>query len=205
MIVELTAEPPDRISAEVLVVFLHAEDRPPAGAAGLLDWRLNGALSRQIKVGWYRAGRGEALLVAAGRRARAPRLLVMGLGPRDQADAAGLREVAGLALGMLARMQASRFAFALPPGGTARLPDAERVTALVEGLLDGVRGPNPPETRPQVILAVPVAAQADAAAALARLKSALAAGYHLDLRPLAAAPRAAPRVRLLSGAPIPTT
>ena len=203
MIVELTADPVDRIPAEILVVFLHADDRPPVGAAGLLDWRLNGALSRQIKVGWYRAARGEALLVAAGRRAGAPRVLVMGLGPKAEADSARLREVAAAALDTLARIHVTRMAFALPPAGSVRLTDAERATAVVEGLLDTVRGPNPPEARPQVVLAVPLEAQADTAAALTRLKSTVGAGYHLDLRPIAAATRPAARVRLLSGAPLP--
>lgn len=204
MIVELTAEASDRIEADVLVVFTHADDRPPVGAAGLLDWRLNGALSRQIKVGWYGAAKGEALLVAARRRTRAARVLVMGLGPREGSDAARLREAAALALGKLAQMRVSRLAFGLPPAGGLPLSAAERAVAVAEGLLDAVRGPNPPETRPHVVLAVPFDAQADTATAIARLKTTLAAGYHLDLRPLPAAPRQAPRVRLLSGAPLPS-
>ncbi len=194
MIVELTGEPPDRVEADALVVFLHVDDRPPAGAAGLLDWRLNGALSRLVKDGWYAAEGGETLLVAPAGRARAPRILVVGLGRRQGSDAARLRQAAGLALDKLARMRVSRLAVGLPPSGEPPLPEADRVVAVVEGCLDTARGPNPPETRPHVVLAVPLDLQADAGLALARLKTTLAAAYPIELRLLAAArPGAAAR------------
>lgn len=40
--------PPDRLVGEVAVALFFEEDRPLVGAAALLDWRLNGHLTRQI-------------------------------------------------------------------------------------------------------------------------------------------------------------
>ncbi len=190
MIVELTAAAADRVEVDGLAVFLHADDRPPPGAAGLLDWRLNGALSRFLKDGWYGAAPGEPLLVATARRVRAPRLLVIGLGPRRQADAPRLRSAAAQALDTLASLGVERFALGLPGPGEPPLAEAERAVSLVLGLLDAARAPRPSGRaagrRPHVTLLVPEAAQPDAAALLARVKSGLGPGHAFDLRPLPA-------------------
>lgn len=193
MIVELTAAPADRIEADGVAVFLHTDDRPPPGAVGLLDWRLNGVLSRFLKEGWYRAAPGELLLVAPGRRVRAPRLLVVGLGLRRAADAGRLRAASAQALAALAPLGVERLALGLPGPGEPPVTEAERAASLVQGLLDAAQGTQPPrppgrETgwRPHVMLLVPEAAQPDAAALLARVKSSLGPGSPFDLRPLPA-------------------
>jgi hypothetical protein len=189
VILELTAVPADRVEADCLVAFLHADDRPPPGVAGLLDWRLDGALSRLLKEGWYRAAAGEALLVAPGRRTRAPRLLVIGLGPRREADAGRLRSAGALALAKLAGLGVGRAVVGLPGPAEPPLPEAEQAVRLVEGFLETAHSPTigsssgvTPAIRPRVLLVVPVAAQEDTAAALASL----AAGSRFYLCPLPA-------------------
>jgi hypothetical protein len=166
VIVEFSALPPDRVEADCLVLFVHADERPPQGAAGLVDWRLNGALSRILKDGWYRGGEGETLLLAFEKRTRAPRVLVVGLGARRGSDRARLRAAGATALATLARLGAFRAALAPPGPGETPEAEAARLAGLVEGFLETVRGPSPPEVRPHVILVVPFEAQADAAAAL---------------------------------------
>ena len=203
MIVELTAGPADRVEADLLVVFLHADDRPPAGMTGLVDWRLNGLLSRHVKSGWFDGEPGEPLVLAGGRRTRTPRLLVMGLGRRREAGAERLREAGADALAWAAAMRLARIALALPPPGEPPLPEAARVRAVVEGLLRTATGPRPPEVRPQVALVLPLDAQPDAMATLSDLRARAGAGYHFDLRPLAAVrPSAA---RPLAGSLVPIT
>jgi hypothetical protein len=203
VIVEFSGVPPDRVEADCLVLFLHADDRPPVGAAGLVDWRLNGALSRLLKDGWYGAAFGETLLLAFARRTRAQRVLAVGLGPRPESDAARLRAAGQRALSALARMGAVRVAITPPGPGAAEEPEAARVVAIVEGLLDAVRGPTPPETRPHVVLVVPFEGQTAVAAALQHLRDTTGAGYHFDLRPLPAARPVSQGLRTLSGAPLP--
>jgi hypothetical protein len=187
VIVELTASPIDRIEADALLLFLHSDDRPPPGAPGLVDWRLNGSLSRMLKDGWFAADDGAPLLIASGRRTRASRILVLGLGSRRGAGAPRLRAAARTALAKLSLMGMSRLAVGLPGAAEPPLPEHAQVVAIVEGFLETVRGPQPPETRPHVTLVVPAEAQVDAAAALTTLRTTTGAGYHFDLRPLPAA------------------
>ena len=40
--------PPDKLEGEVVVALFFEDDRPLAGAAALLDWRLNGHLTQQL-------------------------------------------------------------------------------------------------------------------------------------------------------------
>ena len=40
--------PPDKMEGEVAVALFFEEDRPLKGAAALVDWRLNGRLTRQL-------------------------------------------------------------------------------------------------------------------------------------------------------------
>ncbi len=209
MILELTAAPADRVEADCLVAFLHADDRPPSGVAGLLDWRLNGALSRLLKDGWYRAAAGEALLIAPGRRTRAPRLLVIGLGPRQEAGAGRLRSAGALALTKLVGLGIGRIAVGLPGPAEPPLPEAEQVVRLVEGVLETARSATigsssgaAPAGRLRILLLVPVAAQEDTAAALASLRSSLTADSGFYLCPLpssrgASLPRVMPKHVLL--------
>jgi leucyl aminopeptidase len=64
---------------DVLVVPLWADVRPLRGAAGLLDWRLNGRLSRLLREGRLEGTPGEKLLFLT---TRVPwsRVLTIGLG-----------------------------------------------------------------------------------------------------------------------------
>ncbi len=211
MILELTAVPADQVEADCLVAFLHADDRPPPGVAGLLDWRLDGALSRLLKEGWYGAAAGEALLVAPGRRTRAPQLLVIGLGPRREAGADRLRSAGALALAKLAALGVGRAAVGLPGPAEPPLPEAEQAVRLVEGFLETAHSPTigsssgaTPAIRPRVVLVVPVAAQEDTAAALASLRTSLAAGSQFYLCPLPAS-RGVRRPRLTPGQLLPSS
>jgi hypothetical protein len=70
----------DQVSGDLFVVCLWSDIRPLRGAAGLLDWRLNGKLSRWIEEGRMAGRAGEKTLVPT---ARIPwrTVLALGLGP----------------------------------------------------------------------------------------------------------------------------
>lgn len=71
-----------RIEADLLVAPLWSGDRPPRGVAGFADWHLCGFLSRLILDGRLLGADGETTLIAAQGRLLAPRLLLLGRGPR---------------------------------------------------------------------------------------------------------------------------
>src|SRR4051812_49485004 len=57
----------DEAARDCLVLPVFKDDRPLRGAAGLVDWRLCGRLSRLVKSNRATAGAGENLMLPAGR------------------------------------------------------------------------------------------------------------------------------------------
>lgn len=107
-----TREALHRVRVDLLVVGFAEDERPLRGSAGLVDWRLCGALSRLIRAGRIGGARGEALLMPAGGGLRAGRVLALGLGAPD-AGPAGAAPVAD-ALARAGALQVERVALAAP-------------------------------------------------------------------------------------------
>ncbi|MEZ4359004.1 MAG: M17 family peptidase N-terminal domain-containing protein [Kofleriaceae bacterium] len=70
----------EEVARDALVLPVFREDRPLRGAAGLVDWRLCGRLSRLMRSGKASGVAGESLLLPASRRLRFTRILWFGLG-----------------------------------------------------------------------------------------------------------------------------
>ena len=110
----------DALEVDSVAAFVGAE-RPLAGLAALVDWRLAGAVSRAILAGTVTPEHGEALLLPAGTRLHGARVFVFGLGdPSPRTLALAVRH----ACEALRRAGARRVAVALPGGAT--LPVAAR-------------------------------------------------------------------------------
>jgi hypothetical protein len=70
----------DEAARDCLVLPVFRDDRPLRGAAGLVDWRLCGKLSRLLRESRATADAGETILLPPGRRLRFSRILWFGLG-----------------------------------------------------------------------------------------------------------------------------
>jgi hypothetical protein len=70
----------DEAPRDCLVLPVFKDDRPLRGAAGLVDWRLCGRLSKLVKNNRASAEAGETMMMPAGRRLRFARILWFGLG-----------------------------------------------------------------------------------------------------------------------------
>jgi hypothetical protein len=75
---ELTLASLDGLEVDSVAALVGAE-RPLAGLAALLDWRMAGAVSRAIRSGTVTPEHGEALLLPTQGRLRAPRLFLFGV------------------------------------------------------------------------------------------------------------------------------
>ncbi len=51
MKLHLSIEPPDVPKHKCLALGIFADEKPPRGICGFIDWRLNGLISREIKRG----------------------------------------------------------------------------------------------------------------------------------------------------------
>jgi hypothetical protein len=138
---------------DALVLPFFSDERPLRGAAGLVDWRLGGRLSRMLQSGRVRGERGEATLYpppGSPRRVPFPRLLLFGLGPQAQADD---HEPARALARVLADLGLRRVAVVPPGRSTGRLGARRALANLLEAL--AAPSPAPPLAAP---LAGPLAA-----------------------------------------------
>lgn len=99
---------------EAVCCLVTEDERPLPGAAGFVDWRLNGALSRVLKVGFFQGAPGEKLLVPTLGQVPAPKLFAVGLGRASAVTALGLEHALTQAGEMLAKAQVSSVALAFP-------------------------------------------------------------------------------------------
>jgi hypothetical protein len=98
---------------DALVVPVWSDVRPLRGAAGLLDWRLCGRLSKMLQAGRFSGISGEKLLLAT---SRIPwqRVLAVGVGESIAFDDHAFRSAIECCLGALRGLGTSSLAIAFP-------------------------------------------------------------------------------------------
>ncbi len=100
--------------AEAVCLLVAEDERPLRGAAGYLDWRLCGALSRVLLDSFFSGRPDERLLMPTGGKVPAQRLFAVGLGPSRSVTALGLEHALKATAEMLMKAQAKTVAIALP-------------------------------------------------------------------------------------------
>src|SRR5204863_6154702 len=83
----------DEVASEVLACGVFADERPHHGAAGLVDWRLSGTVSRLVEQGFLTGKRGEVVMLPLRPKLPFDKALLFGLGARADFDDAAFREV----------------------------------------------------------------------------------------------------------------
>lgn len=146
----------DAASADALALFVGPE-RPLQGLAGLVDWRLAGALSRTLRAGHFLGADGEQLLVPTQGRLQPSRVFCFGVAA-PPADEAAFRAVAYRALDALLRAGSRSQVVSLPPFAPGSLGAAVAARLWLEACLRF-----PPER--QVLLGDSQALRRDLAAA----------------------------------------
>ncbi|MGB3050761.1 MAG: M17 family peptidase N-terminal domain-containing protein [Polyangiales bacterium] len=104
----------DELQTEVIVLPFFSDERPLRGAAGLIDWRLCGALSRKLMAGYLRGTFGEKALLANLGKLKSDRLLLVGLGESASFDHSVAQKACALIAEALREAQVSTAALALP-------------------------------------------------------------------------------------------
>jgi hypothetical protein len=112
---------------DALCMLLSDDDRPLSGAAGYLDWRLCGGLSRVLLQGFFKADKGEQLLMPTLGRVPSPRLFAVGVGPSRAIDAAALKALLASSAQMLKKAGVASVALSLPRCGVDEAARAEAV------------------------------------------------------------------------------
>ena len=122
----------DELRCDVLLLPIASDERPLRGAAGLVDWRLCGALSRLIAQGRVTGARGERVLVPTRPRLSFEKLVLLGTGSRLGFDETVFRTSIDAAMDVLRKLRARTAALALP-GRSLEGTTAERGLELFLG------------------------------------------------------------------------
>ena len=134
---EIGFESLDTAAVDSLCVFVPEDERPLRGAAGYLDWRLCGQLSRVLQARFFLGEPGDCLLLPSDGRIAMPRVFVMGLGPR-RVSAAGLASALEEAARTLSRARVEAVALEIP--GAGALEEQARASAVTSQFLPNFKG-----------------------------------------------------------------
>ena len=120
----VSAAPPslDDLQTEIIVLPFFSDERPLRGAAGLIDWRLCGALSRKLMAGYLDGSFGEKALVTAPPKLKSEGLLLVGLGASTAFDTDVAERACTLIAKALRAAKVSTAALALPGRSMGLLP-----------------------------------------------------------------------------------
>jgi hypothetical protein len=124
----------DDVSAEVIACGIYRDERPLAGLAGLLDWRLAGRLSRLVKEGFLVGEVGELLAMPVRPRLPFDKLLVAGLGPKSSFGEGPFRTVLERTMNALSGLHVKKAVVELPGRGDAAIT-AERAADILLDLI----------------------------------------------------------------------
>lgn len=136
-----TLEDLDRLERDVLALAVFADERPLRGLNGIVDWRLNGRVSRLLARREATGAAGEKTLLNAVGRVPAERLLLYGLGRRAEFDnMAFVNGVEGLIDAVLG-LRPDGLALGVPGAHLESAFSLERLAILVKELHSRFDGP----------------------------------------------------------------
>jgi hypothetical protein len=120
----------DESAHDCLVLPVFKDDRPLRGAAGLVDWRLCGRLSRLVKSNRASAEAGETMLLPAGRRLRFTRIMWFGLGDAKGYTEDRFRKDLSWILGVVTKAGITEWSIQMP-GRASGLIGARRAVEII--------------------------------------------------------------------------
>lgn len=111
--IEPSLESIDALEADTIAIGITSDGRPLCGAAGYVDWRLCGHLSKLLLQGVVTGERKEKVLFPTPGRLSVSRLLLFGWGPRDGILVGAAEQLRWMAE-VLLQVDAKKVAVALP-------------------------------------------------------------------------------------------
>jgi hypothetical protein len=124
-----------KLETDAVAVGFFEDIRPLKGAAGALDWILCGSLSRLIIQEKIRGALGETALLTTKGKIPAPKVFMVGLGPRSQMTPATLREASRIAATTIVAAGVIRAALDCFPIWAGQ--NEEYLSAVQQGLAEG--------------------------------------------------------------------
>lgn len=131
-----STENPDIPKHKCLALGIFADEKPPRGICGLIDWRLNGMISSEIKQGRISGEFKEKIVIPFPRRIGAEMILLYGLGNSYDVNYDKIYNAAYLIAETIYGMSLRIFAFDICGEDRSSLVTANITEALVTGIFD---------------------------------------------------------------------
>jgi len=151
---------PDRVGAPALVLGVFLDERPLRGAAGLIDWRMNGYLSRLLLARCLLGEANESTLVATQGRVRAGAVLLVGLGVRSLYGFDRIGDITAAVTRQLQKLRVDEFALEVPGARFLGLDPAESAYNAVKGIVKVLSASNSAQGRMHITFLEPPASSA---------------------------------------------
>jgi hypothetical protein len=140
MKLRLTTHPPDREEHKCLVLGFFSDERPPRGPCGLVDWRLNGLISREIRQAHIGGALQEKVVIPKPERINTEMLILFGGGPVTDLSYNRVYDAAYEMANTVDSLKLSDFSFDLPGEGRVLLSSSGMFEAMVAGFFDFLSG-----------------------------------------------------------------
>lgn len=128
---EVVDLPADRLPGELLAVPLFEDQRTLDGPVAVVDWRLDGRLSRMMIAGELSARAGQQLAMPGNAKFAAPWILLVGCGRWQAIEREDYVLIVERLLKIAARAGVAELALCLPPSERVPAPDVERMVREV--------------------------------------------------------------------------
>ena len=141
MIVNISNQPINQLECSGIILHIFEEKKPPRGAAGIVDWILNGFLSRMLKRKQIRGKKHEVILLPSQGRLFAGKILLFGLGKPKTFKINDLKQTWQNAGKALVNLELYHLAIAVPPhNDKLSYPKGKDLaSAMIGGLLEGIK------------------------------------------------------------------
>jgi len=126
----------DQLRIEAVFLPFFDDERPLRGAAGLLDWRVCGALSTLLLGGRVTGARGELTMLLGKGRLPFEKVILVGEGPGEAFDAAVAAGVTAQMLDAARGLRLKSFACALPGRSRATVRASEATRWFLDAAAD---------------------------------------------------------------------
>lgn len=136
MQLNLSTENPDLPKYKCLALGIFADEKPPRGVCGFIDWRLNGMISREIKRQRVLGEFEEKIIIPFLPRIGSELLLLFGLGKVSDISYDKIYNAAYIVTQTVDKMALDSFAFDLYGEGRLNLVTSNIVEAIVTGIFD---------------------------------------------------------------------
>lgn len=136
MQLNLSTENPDLPKHKCLALGIFADEKPPRGVGGFIDWRLNGMISREIKKKRICGEFEEKIIIPFLPRIGSEILILFGLGNVSDINYDKIYNAAYLTAQTVDKMALDSFAFDLYGEGRLGLVTSNIAEAVVTGIFD---------------------------------------------------------------------